>query len=103
MNRRDSKLIAETITNEQMKQMFDTAKENIKDWTVVSSINKSITIGMGWNILAKDFDIDKKYHSLAKTNMIREFGKYLPSELKPTKIKRNKSGDKPPIHSDPIF
>lgn len=33
MNRTDARRIAETITNQQLKEMFDSAKENIKDWT----------------------------------------------------------------------
>lgn len=101
MNRKDSKKIAETITNEQLKQMLDNAKENIKDWTVVSNVNKGITKGVSWNILGKDFDINKTYFHIVKTNMIREFGEYLPNDIKPTK--KSKSSTKPPIHQDPIF
>lgn len=100
MNRNDARKIAETITNEQLQQMFETAKAKITDWTKVSSVNKGITKGMSWNILAKDFDVNAKYHILAKTNMVREFGEFLPDQVKPQKTNRQLS-DKPPVHQDP--
>jgi hypothetical protein len=100
MNKNDARKIAETITNEQLKEMFDNAKANISDWTKVSSVNKGLTKGVGWNILAKNFDVNKDYNILAKTNMVREFGEFLPEELKPNKkIRRFKL----PVHHDPIF
>lgn len=85
MNRTDSKKIAETITNEQLKDMFEKAKSSITDWTKVSNVNKGMTKGAAWNILASNFDVNEKHHKLAKYNMIREFGEYLPEELKPIK------------------
>ena len=85
MNRTDARKIAETITNEQLKQIFEAAKTQIIDWTKVSNVNKGLTKGAAWNILAKNFDLNSAHHILAKTNMIREFGEFLPSELKPQK------------------
>ncbi|MFT4170576.1 MAG: hypothetical protein QM653_15775 [Dysgonomonas sp.] len=101
MNRSDAKKIAETITNDHLLQMFNSAKENVADWTKVSNVNKGMTKGAVWNILAKDFDVSKKYHNLAKVNMIREFGEYLPRELKPIKEKYYPS--KHPTHQEPNF
>lgn len=102
MNRNLARKIAETITNEQLQQMFNNAKEGIKDWNVVSDVNKGMTKGMGWNILAKNFDVNGNHHIMAKQNMIREFGDFLPEELKP--VKEPKSiNSKPPVHQDPIF
>lgn len=101
MNRKDARKIAETITNEQLKQMFDIAKEKITDWEKVSSVNKGITKGVGWNILARYFDVNKTYSILSKINMVREFGEFLPDDLKPQKKPRRESGI--PIHQDPIF
>ena len=101
MNRTDARKIAETITNEQLKQMFDTAKVEITNWKEVSSCNKGMTKGAAWNILARGFNVNAKQHILAKTNMVREFGKYLPSELNPKKTKKMNSGI--PIHQKPIF
>jgi hypothetical protein len=102
MNRNDARKIADTITNEQLQQMFDNAKLNITDWTKVSSVNKGITKGAAWNILAKDFNINSNHHILAKTNMIREFGNFLSDHLKPQKSNQQFS-IKPPIHQEPMF
>lgn len=79
MNKRSARKIAETITNDQLLEMFNRAKEGITDWTKTSSVNKGMTKGAAWNILAKDFDVSAKHHILVKTNMVREFGDYLPS------------------------
>ena len=100
MNRNDARKIATTITNEQILEMFNNAKVNIKDWTKVSSCNKGFTKGVAWNILAKDFDVSKEHHILAKTNFVREFGYFLPEELKPIKQSRE---IKKPVHHDPQF
>ena len=102
MNRTDARKIAETITNEQLQEMFNNAKEKITDWTKVSDVNKGITKGVGWNILAKDFDVKHDYHILAKTNMVWEFGDFLPDELKLKKQSRQ-SPFQSPTHHDPIF
>lgn len=80
--------------------MMNNAKEKITDWTKVSIVNKSFTKGVAWNILCKDFDVNYNYHVLAKTNMIREFGDYLPEELKSKKVIKPKIE---PKHQDPIF
>lgn len=101
INKKQVREIATKITNAQLKQMFDNAKVGIKNWTKVSICNKGCTIGTAWNILAKDFKIDYNYHILAKTNMVREFGKYLPDDIKPPK-KENKTL-KPLVHYNPIF
>lgn len=97
MQRHIAKQIAKSITNEQLLQMFNNAKESIKDWTKVSNVNKGMTKGMAWNILAKDFDITKNYHILAKTNMVREFSEYLPEELKP---KKKEKQNITPVHQN---
>jgi len=102
MKRTDARKIAETITNEQLQQMFDKAKANISNWEATSSVNKGMTKGMGWNILAKDFDVSKEHHILAKTNMVKEFGEFLPDALKPQKKKRLDNTINP-VHQDPIF
>lgn len=102
MNREKARGIAEKITNEQLGQMFENAKSKIKDWTKTSSVNKGATKGLAWNILARNFKVDEKHHILAKTNMIREFGEFLPEEIKPLKTINNKS-KKEPIHQDPKF
>lgn len=101
MNRRDAKLIAIKITNEQLNDMLNAAKEGISDWTQRSRVNKSLSLGYSWNILAANFDITGTYRDLNKINMIWEFGDYLSDGLKiPKKPKRvlNK-----PHHQEPKF
>ena len=102
MRRSDARKLAEIVTNEQLKEMFDNAKVGIKDWTKVSSCNLGFTKGVAWNILAKDFDVTHTHHILAKTNMVREFGEFLPGELK-QKVTRNKRNIINPVHHNPIF
>ena len=101
MNRSDAKKIAQNITNEQLQEMLNNAKVGVKDWTKVSNCNKVITKGVAWNILAKDFDINYNHHMLAKINMIREFGEFLPEKLKLEKRTRKKYDNL--IHQDPQF
>lgn len=100
MKRSDARKIAETITNEQLVQMLNNAKEGITDWTKVSSVNKSFTKGVAWNILGANFDPTIHHHILAKTNMVREFGDFLPEELKPKKKEKVKIV---PHHQEPKF
>ena len=102
MNKNDARKIAETITNEQLKNMFDNAKANITDWTKVSNVNKGMSKGVSWNILAKDFNVNSIHHILAKTNMVREFGEFLPDHLKLQKTNKQVS-NKPYIHQEPKF
>jgi len=101
MNRIDAKKIAKTITNEQLLEMFNNAKSYVKDWTKVSVCNKGFTKGTSWNILAKDFDVNEQYHNLSKVNMIREFGDYLPDNIKPEKKTRKKYENL--VHQEPKF
>lgn len=101
MNKTEAKKIAETITNEHLLAMFEAAKAGIKDWTKISSVNKGMTKGMAWNILAKDFDVKGKHHPIAKKNMIWEFGDFLPEELRARKQKIVREFK--PVHRDPIF
>ena len=100
MNRPDARTIATTITNQQLKDMLDRARNEVTDWMKPSHGNKGLTRGVAWNILGKDFDVTKNYHILAKTNMVREFGEFLPDELKPI---RKKKPNITPIHQEPIF
>lgn len=101
MTKHEAMNLAERITNEQLLQMFKSAKDNINNWTEPSKVNKGLTKGAAWNVLAKDFNVNKDYIVIIKYNMIREFGKYLPDELKPTRAKRNIQGN--PSHQEPNF
>ncbi len=100
MNKNDARQIANTITNKQLADMFLRAKNEITDWKERSSANKSLTKGVAWNCLAKDFDINYKYHVLGKKNMVWEFGDFLPDDLKIKHVKRKLPE---PIHQEPVF
>ncbi len=80
--------------------MIDKAKENIKDWTVASKVNKGLSKGVAWNILAKDFDINKHIHNIVKYNLIREYGEFLPEGFQPNKKPKIEIK---PVHQNPIF
>ncbi len=98
MNKYNAKEIAKTISNDDLKIMFTTAKNAIKDWTVRSILNKGLTKGVAWNILTCNFSVDEKYSELVKTNMIIEFGEYLPAKF--NKIK-TKTASPEPVHQEP--
>ena len=102
MNKTDAKKIAETITYEQLTKMFDTAKDKITDWTVVSNVNKSISKGTAWNVLYQGLDIKILTFPVAVKNMIWEFGDYLDEELKISKNITSKQQVRI-THQEPIF
>jgi hypothetical protein len=101
MNRHEARKLAETTTTADIIQMFKTAQDKIKDWTVVSRVNKGATIGTTFNILSKAIPADREIHVLGKTNMIWEFGEFLPGYNKPVKKKRGEGIN--PVHQDPKF
>lgn len=95
-----ARIIAEVITNEQLLKMMETARTGVKDWNQVSNINKGITKGYAWNILASSFDVNRSISNIIKINMIREFGEFLPNELIP---KNKKNVNIKPYHQEPVF
>jgi hypothetical protein len=100
MNRDEAKKLAEKATVEEIKQMFFHAQKEIMDWTIRARINKQMSKGLAFNLLSKGIEEKQLLHVLAKTNMIWEFGEYLPGYTKPKKEKRKL----PKIsHQDPIF
>lgn len=105
MNKFQANKIADKITHSELKEMFENAKTQIKDWTKPSRINKSISIGTAFNILYESFNSEEqiKYRSkLAKRNMIFEFKDFLPKHLIPEKKLKNKS-DMKVAHQEPKF
>jgi len=103
MNRKDAKEIAETVSLEDLKQMFIKAQNSIKDWTQVSNVNLGLSKGVAFNILSKGIDKHtsaKEIHIMGKTNMVREFGEYLPNYEKKIKPKKTYPA---PSHQEPIF
>lgn len=101
MNKFHAKIIAETITNDQLLQMFENAKQGVIDWEKVSTVNNGFTKGAVWNLLAVNFDMSYNYQNIAKINMIREFGEFLPDHLKIQKAPPKKKSDL--YHEDPIL
>lgn len=99
MNRNEARKIAEIVSAADLKQMFINAQNGIKDWTKVSNVNIGLTKGTAFNILSKG-TIDDKTHIMAKTNMVREFGEWLPNYKKEIKPKINNSK---PTHQEPNF
>lgn len=103
MNTIQARTIAETITNPQLSAMFEKAKNSITDWTRTATVNKGMTKGTAWNILAADFDESKDYPTIAKFNMVREFGDYLPWEMRKPRTERKAFIKKQPVHQQPKF
>ena len=97
ITRQEAKNLAESVTADELKQMFLNAQKSIKDWTKVSRQNKGLSKGVAFNILSKCLDTSSE---LAKTNMIMEFGEYLPTFKK--EIIEKKHGI-PPTHQEPNF
>lgn len=100
MDKSHAKYLSEQLDNYQLQQMIDKARENIKDWTTASKINKGISKGVAWNVLAKDFDINRKLHNIVKYNLIREYGEFLPEGFQQKKKPKTKTK---PFHQNPIF
>ncbi len=101
MDKTHAKQLSLRLDNYHLKQMLDKAKEEIKDWTVASKINKGLSKGTAWNILASEFDTDKHLNNIVKYNLIREYGEYLPEDLQPRK--KQPKPEVVPVHQDPIF
>ena len=105
MNKRDAKVVAETITHDQLAAMFANAKASITDWREPSKVNPSISLGAAWNIyypaLVKRMRPINLPH--VKTNMIWLFGDYLPDELKPAKKSNFRKPAVDVFHQEPIF
>lgn len=105
MNKRDAKIVAETITVEQLAAMFENAKASITDWREPSKVNPTISLGAAWNIyypcLVKGMRPINLPH--VKTNMVWLFGDYLPADLKPAKKDQNKSPAISVFHQEPVF
>ncbi len=85
MNKIQAKSIAETVTNEQLREMLLNAQSEIIDWKQASTVNIGMSKGIAFNVFTAGFDVNKPIHIMAKVNMIREFGEFLPGYEKPKK------------------
>lgn len=105
MNRTDAKRIAETVTNDQLKVMFERARVGITDWRKGSAVNPCISKGKSWNIMRR-IDVGQlkrggRDMAIIK-NMVWDFGDFLDDGIKPEK----KRASRPAInvhHEDPVF
>ena len=101
MNRASAKVIAETVTREQLATMFEKAKTSIQDWSIASDINPCMSLGKTWNVMYSVFMRGERLAPIAKKNMVWAFGDYLEDSLKPAKKKR---APKPDVyHEEPVF
>ena len=111
MNKSKAKKIAEVVTIEKLKGMFDSAKENITNWEEVSAVNKGMTKGTVWNILYDPFcGVVKKEglewclnHQIAVKNMIWEFGDFLNEDFLNQFRTKKKVFNVIPHHENPDF
>jgi len=105
MNKKDAKIVAETITDDQLAAMFENAKTAVTDWRKPSHVNPSISLGAAWNIyypcLVKRMRPIVLPH--VKTNMVWLFGDYLSDELKPDKKSNSRKPAVDIFHPEPIF
>lgn len=99
MTRAEAKRLAEKASVADLKFMFVNAYAKIRDWSRPSRVNKGMTIGATFNVLSK-CGIDRNTHMLAKVNMIREFGEYLPDYEPP--VKKSKTNNNL-HHEEPNF
>jgi hypothetical protein len=103
MNRSEAKQLAEKVTLEELRQMMNTAKEKVPDWTIASRVNKGLSLGITYNIFTagwEKYSSEKDIHILAKTNMIWAFGEYFPGYTK--KVRKEKQ-EVVAHHQDPKF
>lgn len=105
MNRTDAKRIAETVTNDQLKAMFERAQVGFTDWRKPSAVSPCISKGKSWNImrLVDPSGLGRgRRDMLIIKNMVWEFGDFLDDEIKPPK--KNVSRQAIQVHhEDPVF
>lgn len=103
MNRSEASKLADTVSLDDLKQMFKNAQTGVKDWTAASRVNKGLSLGVTYNILSKGLNENQsagEIHHIAKRNMIWAFGEFLPGYEKPVpKIK----SEIPVSHQEPDF
>lgn len=102
MNKAAAKKIAANISRAQLSEMMQRAKLEISDWKVQSSVNSLFSKGKAWNILYPVFMSGRPMSMPAITNMVWEFGDYLPENMKPKKTMRAKANTLP-HHEEPDF
>lgn len=97
LNKKQVRAIADTVTNQQLFEMFNAAQKLIVDWTKVSRISANITKGTAWNMLAANFNVNQEYSISEKREMVLEFGEFLTNDIKYNADQNN------PRHEEPKF
>lgn len=104
LSKKECKKSAETISNQGLKEMLDSARDNVEDWKKSSDINKRMSKGTAWNMFAKDFDVEEVYSTVLKLRLLQEFSEFLPSYLRPKKeFKKPEKKESSIKHEAPIF
>lgn len=102
MTKKECTQVSINITKEQIILMLNNAKKEVVDWTKPSSLNKGMTIGTSWNILTSGILDNYDIPTIIIVKLLREFGDYLPNELKMNNNKKiNKIIDL--VHQEPNF
>lgn len=101
MNRANAKRIAETVTREELADMFARARMVITDWTKACPVNPAVSIGWTWNLMWPLFKKGERLSDPVIKNMVWAFGDYLDESLKPEKKTRRTLPV--PHHQAPIF
>lgn len=103
MNKSEASKLAETVSLDDLKQMFKNAQEGVKDWAIASRVNRGLSLGITYNILSKGLNEKQnatEIHQIAKRNMIWAFGEFLPGYKNPKKKERTEIS---PSHQEPDF
>ncbi len=97
MDSKRAEHLSKKLTNLQILEMLKTARKEIVNWKVRSCVNRGITKGACWNILARDYDPHRRDNYLINKNLIWEFGDFLPKNI------RFENKLKEPFHQEPDF
>lgn len=102
MNKLEAKRLAEEnyLTEEMVKQTLLNAQNNIKDWTLPTNLNSSLSYGYAYNLYSK-IDVANSKGTIIKYNFLVIFGDYLPNYEKP--IKEAKKQNIYVHHEEPNF
>lgn len=100
MNLTDARKIAQTVTREQMADMFERAKTGVKDWTAISGVSPYYTKGRAWNQFYPVFMSGQHLSKPLLAYMVHEFGDFLDEHLKYPYRARPVVD---PLHEEPVF
>lgn len=81
MERQKAKVLAETTSTAEIKEMLNNALNSINDWNVPSAANPGINLSNAINIFFGAISQVEEIDVVSKTNMIHCFGDYLPLKM----------------------